>query len=448
MNILPIMRAGLLALVLMTPKSEAAFAMDFSSMVEAASSGVVRVNVTKALGSEALVYAKSAELLRQYYGANLPDIPAVEYAHGTGFFVSRDGYILTNHHVIEGASNITVSLSDRTELDATLVGSDQSSDVAVLKVAGNDFAALPIAKDPLKVGEPVLAIGSPFGFDYSASSGIVSAKSRNFDKEAVVPFIQSDVALNPGNSGGPLFNQKGQVVGVNSRIFSGTGGYMGLSFSIPIDVAMDIYEQIKATGKVVRVHLGITVQDVDRDLAQALKLPRPQGALLTRILPDSPAAKAGLRIGDVVLSFNGEFLNKASDLLNLINKSRPNQAFVLNYSRNGTAGVATGNFEPIATDTESQTRRIALGLRLRSLSLAEAKSLGVKGGVLVTNVEPFGLASRAGVSVGDVLLNLNGQPTPTIKHFANAVEQLPVKGVVTLHLIRQGVPAIIGLRLE
>lgn len=427
----------------------AAVAIDFSELVEQSSKGVVRVNVTKKLSGEELAYAKTAEILRQHFGANIEVPDTVEYAHGTGFFVSNDGYILTNHHVVDGADSITVSLNDRTELDAKLIGTDESSDVAVLKVAGKSFSALPIAKgDTLKVGEPVLAIGSPFGFDYSASAGIVSAKSRNFGKEAVVPFIQSDVALNPGNSGGPLFNQKGQVVGVNSRIFSGTGGHMGLSFSIPIDVAMDIYEQIKATGKVMRVYLGISVQDVDRNLAEAYKLPRPQGALLTRVNGESPAAKAGLKTGDIVLTFNSTTINQASDLLNLINKARPNDTFSLSYNRDGKTYTTKGQFETSLPDSESETQGIQLGIRLRALSRPEARSIGVDGGVIVTNVEPFGLASRSGVSAGDVLLTLNHQPVLSVADFSRAVASLPKKGVVTLQLIRQGTPAIIGLRIE
>ena len=297
---------------------------DFSDLVQQVTPGVARVNVTKTVSEDELAKAQTAELLRQFFGDRI-DIPkqatqpAIEHAYGTGFFVTADGYMLTNHHVIEGADKITVTLNDRTELDATLIGSDERSDVAVLKVVGAQFPALPIGdSNSLKVGEPVLAIGSPFGFDYSASAGIVSAKSRSFSRETSVPFIQSDVALNPGNSGGPLFNQRGEVIGINSRIFSGTGGYMGLSFSIPIDVAMDIYEQLKTNGEVSRAYLGIYPQDIDRNLAEVYKLARPQGALLTRVSPDSPAQKAGLKTGDIILEYNDNKIMRASDLLNLI----------------------------------------------------------------------------------------------------------------------------------
>ncbi|MGM8899633.1 trypsin-like peptidase domain-containing protein, partial [Psychrobacter sp. 1Y4] len=249
-----------LAISVMTVSSAqaAVITTDFSDLVQQVTPGVARVNVTKTVSEAELAKAQTADLLRKFFGdrVRIPEqavIPAIEHAYGTAFFVTSNGYMLTNHHVVEGADNITVTLNDRTELDATLIGSDERSDVAVLKVSGRQFPALPIGDSNLiKVGEPVLAIGSPFGFDYSASAGIVSAKSRSFSRETSVPFIQTDVALNPGNSGGPLFNQRGEVIGINSRIFSGTGGYMGLSFSIPIDAAIDIYEQLKSNGEVAR----------------------------------------------------------------------------------------------------------------------------------------------------------------------------------------------------
>lgn len=458
MPILKPLALSLLALILTTttPVSQVivpkALAMtDFSPLVEKVSPSVVRVSITKNLSEEARLHAQTAEILRQYFGANIavPDVPAVEYGYGTGFFISKDGYILTNHHVVEGADSITVTLNDRSEFDAVLVGSDEVADVAVLKVKGDNFPALPINKSELKVGEPVLAIGSPFGFDYSASAGIVSAKSRNLGKEAAVPFIQSDVALNPGNSGGPLFNQKGEVVGVNSRIFSGTGGHMGLSFSIPIDTAMDIYEQIKATGKVVRVYLGITVQDIDRNLAQVYGLAKPQGALLTRILPDSPADKVGLKRGDVVLEFNGTPITHASDLLNQINRAKPEQSFRLTYRRANQNHTAQGQFGETPKDSGELMvdDRLKFGVRLKNLTNADARKLGLAGGVIITSVEPMGLASKIGLQSGDVLLELNHRPIYAIEDFVKAVDGLPKSGVVMVGIIRQGDPAIIGFRI-
>lgn len=451
---------GMLAAAPVTAQA-AVSAMDFSDLVTAVSPGVVRVNVTKEVSEEELAQAQTAELLRQFFGnrINIPRSqvqPAIEHAYGTAFFVSSDGYLLTNHHVVEGADKITVTLNDRTELDAKLVGSDERSDVAVLKVtpeAGQRFPALAIGdSNTVKVGEPVLAIGSPFGFDYSASAGIVSAKSRNFSRDISVPFIQTDVALNPGNSGGPLFNQKGEVIGINSRIFSGTGGYMGLSFSIPIDAAIGIYEQIKSTGSVTRAYLGVFPQDIDRNLAEAYQLERPQGALITKVSPDSPAQEAGLKTGDVILNYNDEPIISASDLFNIINQSKPNDSFKVEVLRAGKSMQMTGNLDSAPTDVTSDRAddmksTVRLGLRMRNLSAQEKQALDGRG-VLITAVDPIGLAARSGLQPGDVVTNLHQKPITSIEDFAAAIKQLPSEGVVTIEIIRQGIPVIIGLRIE
>ncbi|HCI75969.1 MULTISPECIES: Do family serine endopeptidase [Psychrobacter] len=434
---------------------------DFSDLVQQVTPAVARVNVTKTVSEAELAQAQTAELLRQFFGDRLriPDqaaTPAIEHAYGTAFFVTADGYMLTNHHVVEGADKITVTLNDRTELDATLVGSDERSDVAVLKVSGNQFPALPIGdSNALKVGEPVLAIGSPFGFDYSASAGIVSAKSRSFSRDTSVPFIQTDVALNPGNSGGPLFNQRGEVIGINSRIFSGTGGYMGLSFSIPIDAAMDIYEQLKTDGEVVRAYLGIYPQDIDRNLAEAYNLDRPQGALLTRVSPDSPAQKAGLKPGDIILQYNEVQIMRASDLLNLLNRAKPSDSFRAQIQRNGKQMTISGKLTYAPNDVraqggDQQNDEVQLGLRLRNLTADEQAEIAVdnKTGILVTTVDPTGLAARSGLLAGDVITNFHQKPIKKVTDFSSAISSLPKKGVVTIEIIRQGIPAIIGLRIE
>ncbi|WP_367105188.1 Do family serine endopeptidase [uncultured Psychrobacter sp.] len=434
---------------------------DFSDLVQQVTPGVARVNVTKQISEDELVKAQTAELLRQFFGnrLRLPDraaTPAVEHAYGTAFFVTNDGYMLTNHHVVAGADNITVTLNDRTELDATLVGSDERSDVAVLKVSGNQFPALPIGdSDTIKVGEPVLAIGSPFGFDYSASAGIVSAKSRSFSRETSVPFIQTDVALNPGNSGGPLFNKRGEVVGINSRIFSGTGGYMGLSFSIPIDAAMDIYEQLKENGEVSRAYLGVYPQDIDRNLAEVYKLARPQGALLIRVSPDSPAQKAGLESGDIILKYNDRNIMRASDLLNLINRARPDDRFIAQVQRDGKQLRVSGQLGQSPSDVQAEGRdkqdnEVRVGLRLRNLTPDEQAGLATEGktGILVTAVDPTGLAARSGIMAGDIITNLHQKPISDVTDFSSAISALPNKGVITIELLRQGIPAIIGLRIE
>lgn len=434
---------------------------DFSGLVQQVTPAVARVNVTKTVSEAELAKAQTAEVLRQFFGDRLriPDratTPAIEHAYGTAFFITSGGYMLTNHHVIEGADKITVTLNDRTELDAVLIGSDERSDVAVLKVEGSQFPALPIGdSNGLKVGEPVLAIGSPFGFDYSASAGIVSAKSRSFSRETSVPFIQTDVALNPGNSGGPLFNQRGEVIGINSRIFSGTGGYMGLSFSIPIDAAMDIYEQLKTDGEVARAYLGIYPQDIDRNLAEAYQLDRPQGALLTRVSPDSPAQKSGLKPGDIILQYNDRQIIRAADLLNLLNRARPNDTFRALIQRNGKQRVINGKLAYAPDDVRAQSGDeqnddVQLGLRLRDLTTDEQAEIAVDNqtGILVTTVDPTGLAARSGILAGDVITNFHQKPIEKVTDFSEAIAKLPKKGVVTIEVIRQGIPAIIGLRIE
>ena len=447
---------------LMTTSAQAAVAStDFSDLVQQVTPGVARVNVTINVSEEELAKAQTAELLRQFFGdrVRLPDrpaTPAIENAYGTGFFVTNDGYMLTNHHVVKGANKITVTLNDRTELDAVLIGSDERSDVAVLKVAGTKFPALSIGdSNLLKVGEPVLAIGSPFGFDYSASAGIVSAKSRSFSRDTSVPFIQTDVALNPGNSGGPLFNQRGEVIGINSRIFSGTGGYMGLSFSIPMNAAMDIYEQLKSNGEVTRAYLGIYPQDIDRNLAEVYKLSRPQGALLTRVSPDSPAQKAGLKNGDIILQYNEVEIMRADDLLNLLNRARPNDPFEVQVQRNGKRLTLKGKLSRAPNDVQAQSRdqqndEVQLGLRLRDLTTDEQTQFASEGkvGILVTAVDPTGLAARSGIMAGDIVTNLHQKSIKKVADFTSAISTLPKKGVVTIEVMRQGIPAIIGLRIE
>lgn len=454
---------GALPVALMPTQATAAVsATDFSELVEQVTPGVARVNVTKQVSEAELAKAQTAELLRQFFGdrVRIPKsqtAPAIERAYGTAFFVTADGYMLTNHHVVEGADKITITLNDRTEYDATLVGSDERSDVAVLKVkpkSGRLFPALPIGNsNTLKVGESVLAIGSPFGFDYSASAGIVSAKSRNFSRDTSVPFIQTDVALNPGNSGGPLFNRQGQVIGINSRIFSGTGGYMGLSFSIPINAAIDIYEQLKNTGAVLRPYLGVFPQDIDRNLAEAYGLNKPQGALLIKVTPDSPATKAGLKSGDIITEYNGKTIIESGDLVNSINRAKPGDAFNATVLRKGKTLQVSGKLSSAPSDETSDlmdktsNSQVRLGLRLRELAAADLAALGGNG-VLITAVDPTGLAARAGLQAGDVITNLHQKPIQSISDFKGALEQLPEKGVVTIEVVRQGIPAIIGLRIE
>lgn len=435
---------------------DAAAPVDFSNLVEQVSPAVVSVNVVKKMTQEELLQQQVPEILRRFFGNQViipqQQGPQEKTAYGSAFFISKDGYLVTNHHVIENASRISITLNDRRELDATLVGSDERTDVAVLKVNGTNFPELKVGNvDQLKVGEPVLAIGSPFGFDYSASAGIVSAKSRNMSGETSVPFIQTDAALNPGNSGGPLFNQKGEVVGVNSRIFSGTGGYMGLSFSIPIDVAMDVVQQLKTNGKVTRSYLGVMLQDIDRNLAEAYKLPKPEGSLVNQVTPKSPAEKAGLKSGDVILKINGTSISRTGDLLNVLNRTAPDQTIQLEILRDDKTRTISATLGTAPDDTpaaeDKNNPASGLGMSIRTLTEAELASLNVRGGILVQDVKRGGLASLSNIVAGDVIVQVNGTAITNSQMFAKTVAALPKNSVARVTIIRQGQRAILGLRL-
>ena len=434
----------------------AASPVDFSNLVEQVSPAVVSVNVVKKMTQEELLQQQVPEILRRFFGNQViipqQQGPQEKTAYGSAFFISKDGYLVTNHHVIADASRISITLNDRRELDATLVGSDERTDVAVLKVNGANFPELKVGNvSQLKVGEPVLAIGSPFGFDYSASAGIVSAKSRNMSGETSVPFIQTDAALNPGNSGGPLFNQRGEVVGVNSRIFSGTGGYMGLSFSIPIDVAMDVVQQLKTNGKVTRSYLGVMLQDIDRNLAEAYKLPKPEGSLINQVTPKSPAEKAGLKSGDVILKINGSSISRTSDLLNVLNRVAPSQTVQLEVLRDdkvrtisATLGTAPDD-TPAAEDKNNPTS--GLGMSIRNLTHEEQAKLDIRGGILVQDVKRGSLASLSNIVAGDIILQVNGTAISNSQVFVKTMSALPKNSVARVAIIRQGQRAILGLRL-
>ena len=455
------LKKGLYAAVftMATVQTQAAPPVDFSNLVEQVSPAVVSVNVVKKMSQEELLQQQVPEILRRFFGNQViipqQQIPQEKTGYGSAFFISKDGYLLTNHHVVEDASKVTIVLNDRRELDATVVGSDERTDVALLKVQGTSYPELRTGNvDQLRVGEPVLAIGSPFGFDYSASAGIVSAQLRNMMGETSVPFIQTDVALNPGNSGGPLFNQRGEVVGVNSRIFSGTGGYMGLSFSIPIDVAMDVADQLKRNGKVTRSYLGVSLQDIDRNLAESYKLSKPEGSLITQVAPNSPAARAGLRAGDVILKYNGTPISRTSELLNYLNRSVPNQSIQLEVlrddkRRNITATVSTAPDDtPAKNNPDTAAKGPVLGVSIRDLSVAEQRQLDIKGGVLIQEVRRGGSAAQARIMPGDVIVQLNNTTIQNANQFVETVSTLKQGTVARVVIIRQGQRAIIGMRIQ
>jgi len=341
------------------------------------------------------------------------------HGQGSGFIVTSDGVILTNAHVVDGASEVKVKLTDRREFTAKVLGIDKAADVAVLKI---DTKALPTVTigDParLTVGEWVLAIGSPFGFENTATAGILSARSRSLPGEGYVPFLQTDVAVNPGNSGGPLFNAAGEVVGINSQIFSHSGGYMGLSFAIPIDVAMNVEQQLLAHGKVTRGWLGVTIQEVSQSLGESFGLARPAGALVSSVQQGSPAAEAGIRPGDVILTLDGRELSTSADLPTLVAGLAPGTTAKLGIWRDRGSHeikVRVGEVKDVAVAAANreEARRGQLGLEVRPLTPGERQVAGTDGGLLVEGVE--GSAARAGIRPGDVILALDGSKVESVE---------------------------------
>jgi serine protease Do len=332
---------------------------------------------------------------------------------GSGFIVSSDGIILTNAHVVRDAKEVTVKLTDRREFRAKVIGADAKTDVAVLKINAKNLPVVTLGKtSDLKVGEWVLAIGSPFGFENTVTAGVVSAKGRSLPDDSAVPFIQTDVAVNPGNSGGPLFNTRGEVVGINSQIYSRSGGYQGLSFAIPIDVATRIKNQIVATGKVEHARLGVAVQEINQAFADSFKLDKPEGALVSTVEKDSPAAKAGLQSGDVIRKVNGQPIVSSGDLPAVIGLAAPGDTVKLDIWRQGaskelTARLANADDKSaqVASNNDASTHG-RLGLALRPLQPDEKQQVGVDGGLLVQQAS--GPAAMAGVQSGDVLISVNG----------------------------------------
>ena len=342
-----------------------------------------------------------------------PELPGERQANslGSGFILSPDGYILTNAHVARDADKIIVRLSDQRERPAKVIGVDELTDVALLKIEGENLSAVKLGdSDALEVGEWVLAIGSPFGFESSASAGIVSANSRNLPDGSYVPFIQTDVAVNPGNSGGPLFNMAGEVIGINSQIYSRSGGYQGLSFAIPIDAAMKVQQQLVTGGKVQRGRLGVAIQEVNQSLADSFGLKKPAGALVSSVEKDSPAAKAGLEPGDVILGINGKSIASSGELPAVVAGMAAGETAKLQVWRAGASreiDVKVGVFadEKIASNDAPQAAKGRLGVVVRPLNPGEQR--GSDGGVVVQDVA--GAAAKAGIKAGDIVLSVNGE---------------------------------------
>lgn len=436
--------------------STAMAATDFAAIVEATSPSVVNISATSRSHPVNNVNEEFQDLLRRFYGIETqPESPRARQSFGSGFIISNEGFVLTNNHVIDGADSVMVRLNDRREIEAKVIGTDPRTDIALLKIDATSINAVTIG-DPskLRVGESVLAIGSPFGFDYSATAGIVSAKSRALPSEAYVPFIQTDVAINPGNSGGPLFNAKGEVIGINSQIYSRSGGFMGVSFAIPIDVAMEVVAQLQAQGRVNRGYLGVAIQEVTKNLADAYGLSRPAGALIANVEPGSPADKAGLKQGDVVVRFDNKPINLAAELPQAIGRATVGESYDLNVVRDRKPVLLKVKIEPIpeeaaptaeaATKTPDLSR---LGMTLRDLQDREKARLKLEGGALVIRVVA-GSGADSGLVVGDVITRVANKPINTAREFVAEVRKLSANATVPITVNRRGTNIILALKLE
>jgi serine protease Do len=355
---------------------------------------------------------------RQHHG--------VQHAQGSGFLISSDGLVLTNAHVVDGAKEVTVKLSDHREFKAKVLGADKSSDIAVLKIDAHDLPVVRIGdSDQLGVGDYVLAIGEPFGLEETATAGIVSAKGRSLPGDGYVPFIQTDAAVNPGNSGGPLFDANGSVVGINAQIYTNSGGYQGVSFAIPINLAVQIKDQIVKTGKVAHSRLGVEVQTLDQSLADSFKLKSPNGALVAKVVPESAAAQAGVKVGDVILKFNGSPIVDAGQLSARVGVATPGDKATLEIWRDGktidlTATIGNAAKELTADDNSGASAPARLGLALRPLNQDERRQAGVPGGLVVEDAE--GRAAEAGIQAGDVVLSVDGTPVQSVEQLRKMVQ--------------------------
>jgi serine protease Do len=442
---------------------------DFTEMVKTNGVAVVNISTTQKAPPEAENAPEEPQLpegmppeMEEFFKRFLNEqgggyVPRDTTSLGSGFIISADGYILTNSHVVKDADEIVVKFSDRRELFAKVIGSDARTDVALLKVEAKDLPAVTIGEpNKLQVGEWVLAIGSPFGFEQSVTAGIVSAKGRSLPGGNYVPFIQTDVAINPGNSGGPLFNMEGKVVGINSQIYSRTGGFMGLSFAIPMDVVMNVVDQIKATGKAAHGWLGVQIQDVTRELAESFGMKKPQGALVSKVLPGSPAEKAELQIGDIITEFNGQPIESSGDLPPMVGITPINDKATLKIIRQGETktlefkvGLLPDEVDKLAdAKTTPKLPHNRLGINVIDLTDAQREALQVpKNGVIVQDVAK-GTAKDAGIQRGDVILRIQNNVIRDAADFEKTIKKLPAGKSVAVLVQRQGNPVFLAIKID
>jgi len=450
---------------------------DFTDLVEKASPAVVNIRTTERVrsrGGNTPEDDEMAEFFRRFFGVPMPGAPTPprrgqppqgqgeeqSRGVGSGFITSQDGYVMTNAHVVADAETIYVTLPDKREFKAKLIGSDKRTDVALLKIEATGLPRLTLGdSDKIRPGEWVLAIGSPFGLDNSVTAGIVSAKGR--DTGDYLPFIQTDVAVNPGNSGGPLINLRGEVIGINSQIYSRSGGYMGISFAIPIDEALRVTEQLKVSGKVTRGRIAVAIGDVTKEVADSLGLGRARGALVGSVEPGGPAEKAGIEAGDIILKFNGRDIEKASDLPRMVGDTKPGTRVPLQVWRKGQTRdvqITVTELEPDAARTaarkgdkrgnsaeeQQSARPNALGLIVNDIAEARLRELKIKGGVEVESAD--GPAARAGIRPGDIILRLGDADVANTRQFNDMVKNLDKNKMAAVFVRRGDATQVLTLR--
>lgn len=459
------MKKFLLSVVLLLPVwAQAESLPDFTDIAEKQGQAVVNISVT----SKPHADAESAipnndptfELFRRFgipIPRMMPGQPQESHSMGSGFIISPDGVLLTNAHVVGQGGEMMVTLQDKREFKATIIGVDKRTDVAVLKI---DASNLPTVKtgdaSAVRVGEWVVAIGSPFGFESTVTKGIVSAKGRSLPNENLVPFIQTDVPINPGNSGGPLFNMKGEVIGINSQIYSRTGGFMGLSFAIPIDIALQVTNQLRTTGHVSRGWLGVAIQEVTPELADSFGMEKPAGALISSVEKDSPAEKGGLLASDIVLNFNGQDIKTIQDLPRAVSAAKAGSQAKLVVWRKGAAQnltLALGEMPSDQAAADAPATKQAkggtlgkFGLALSNLTPEQKHDLEVVKGVMVDNAE--GVAAQAGLQKGDIILALNNFEIKSVAEFTKLLGKIPAKKPLALLITRSGHSQFITLKPE
>ncbi len=452
----------LILICLCAPYAVARELPDFTELVEKQGPAVVNVSSTQivrnAQSLPGIPNLPKGDPFLEFFNRFAPQLPRERESQslGSGFIISDDGYIMTNAHVVGSADGITVRLTDKREFKAKVIGVDKRTDVALIKIEASGLPKI-TQGDPnlLKVGEWVVAIGSPFGFDSSVTAGIVSAKGRSLPQENYVPFIQTDAAVNPGNSGGPLFNMKGEVIGINSQIYSRSGGYMGLSFAIPIDVAMEVANQLRVSGKVTRGRIGVTIQEVTRDLAESFGLSKSGGALISSVEKGGAADKAGIQVSDVILKFDGKTVSASGDLPRMVAATRPGSKVTVQVWRKGeskeihlTVGEMPGDDQVAQGGSTGPGESVArLGLVLSELSAEQKNELQVKGGLLVEEVKSTS-AARAELRRGDIILAIGNVDVGSVEQFNEALKQIPKGRNIALLVRREDGVYYIALKLD